>query len=146
MDALPAGQTTAIITITANVLQLGISERLSSLIQALAVIIVALVIGCSYSWALTLVTACGLIVVVAWYAFTTPLLVKRYAVIQEVESDATSAAAETLSGIRMVAACGAEIKMARKYGELVLKAGALSKSMSPLLALQHAPVFFIIYA
>jgi ATP-binding cassette subfamily B (MDR/TAP) protein 1 len=159
---LPSGQTTAIITITANILQLGISERLSSLVQATAVILVALVIGCIYSWALTLVTATGLVLVIAWYSITTPLIVKRYAAVQEVEREASGVVAETLTGIRMVAACGAEAKMVGRYDRLVERASEMSKQSSPLVAVQHAPgqyltdalklvtdtapVFFIIFA
>jgi ABC-type bacteriocin/lantibiotic exporter with double-glycine peptidase domain len=139
LDALPPGQTSAIITITANILQLGISERLSSLIQAVAVITVALLIGCIYSWELTLVTASGLAIIIAWYSITTPLVVKRYAAIQEVEREASGVAAETLMGIRMVAACGAEKKMSSKYNELIDQVCAMSKASSPLLAVQHSP-------
>jgi ATP-binding cassette subfamily B (MDR/TAP) protein 1 len=139
LDALPTGQTSAIITITANILQLGISERLSSLIQAIAVISVALVIGCIYSWALTLATASGLVVIVAWYSVTTPLVVKKYAAVQEVERDASGVVSETLRNLRMVAACGAEEKMVKSYGKLVERARIRSKELSPLLALQHSP-------
>jgi ATP-binding cassette subfamily B (MDR/TAP) protein 1 len=139
LDALPSGQTTAIITITANILQLGISERLSSLIQATTVILVALVIGCIYSWTLTLVTATGLVIVIAWYSITTPLIVKRYATVQEVERAASGVVAETLTGIRMVAACRAEAKMADKYDDLIKRASGMSLKLSPLVAVQHAP-------
>jgi ATP-binding cassette subfamily B (MDR/TAP) protein 1 len=139
LDALPTGQTSAIITITANILQLGISERLSSLIQAIAVILVALVIGCIYSWALTLATASGLIVIVAWYSVTTPMVVKRYAAVQEVEREASGVVGETLLNLRMVAACGAEMKMAMRYDKLIERASSLSKKLSPFLAMQHSP-------
>lgn len=139
LDALPQGQTAAIITITANVLQLGISERLSSLIQAIAVIIVALIIGCIYSWMLTLVTACGLVLIVAWYSVTTPLIVKKHAAVQQVEREASDVVGESLLGIRMVAACGAERKMASRYTTLVERARTMSEKMSPMLAVQHAP-------
>jgi ATP-binding cassette subfamily B (MDR/TAP) protein 1 len=136
---LPSGQTTAIITITANILQLGISERLSSLIQAVAVIIVALLIGCVYSWALTLVTASGLVLIIIWYSITTPLVVKRHAAVQEVEREASGVVSESLLGVRMVTACGAGEKMAIRYNKLVERASTMSKRMSPLLAVQHAP-------
>jgi ATP-binding cassette subfamily B (MDR/TAP) protein 1 len=143
LDALPAGQTTAIITITANILQLGISERLSSLIQAIAVITVALLIGCIYSWALTLVTASGLVLIVTWYSFMTPLIVRRHAAVQEIEREASGVVSESLLGVRMVTACGAEEKMAIRYDKLVERASAMSKKMSPLLAIQHAPGLFL---
>jgi ATP-binding cassette subfamily B (MDR/TAP) protein 1 len=142
LDALPAGQTTAIITITANVLQLGISERLSSLIQAIAVISMALMIGCIYSWELTLATASGLVLIVTWYAVMTPLIVRRHAVVQEMEKEASGVVSESLLGVRMVKACGAEEKMAARYDKLIEEASAMSKKMSPLLAIQHAPGLF----
>lgn len=120
-------------------LQLGISERLSSLIQAIAVIVVALTIGCIYSWALTLVSASGLVAILIWYSVTTPVLVKGHAAIQEVEREAAGVAAETLTGIRMVAACGAEGKMTQMYGKLAERAGNMSRKISPLVAVQHSP-------
>jgi len=146
LDALPPGQTTAIITTTANVLQLGISERLSSLIQALAVIIVALIVGCIFSWELTLVTASGVSAIALWYHIMTPRVTKRYAKVQEVEREAAGAAAEALSGIKMIAACGAELQIMEKYNKLVDRITAMSQALSPVLAVQHAPVFFATYA
>ncbi|KAH8732060.1 ABC transporter-like protein [Phaeosphaeriaceae sp. PMI808] len=146
LDALPVGQTTAIITITANILQLGISERLSSLIQATAVISVALIIGCIYSWALTLVTASGLVIIIAWYSVTTPLVVKGYSTVQTIDREASSIVTESLLSIRMVAACGAEEKISKKYDKLIEQASMMTKRLSPLLALQHSPVFFAIFA
>lgn len=142
LDALPPGQTTAIITITANILQLGISERLSSLIQAITVILTALIVGCYFSWELTLVTTSGLLAIVAWYTVTTPIVVRKYAEMQEVEKEAAGVANETLSSIRMLAACGAEEKAAAKYNILVERVRVLGTKLSPVLALQHSPGMF----
>ncbi|KAF2655857.1 ABC multidrug transporter-like protein [Lophiostoma macrostomum CBS 122681] len=139
LDALPPGQTTAIITITANLLQVGISERLSSLLQAFTVIVTAVVIGCIFSWELTLVTASGLIAIVAWYSVTTPMVVERYAKLQEVERQSAALASDAISSIKMVAACGAEAKIIAKYNESIHQAAVLSKKLSPVLALQHSP-------
>ncbi|XPT01488.1 hypothetical protein M3J09_010623 [Ascochyta lentis] len=146
LDALPPGQTTAIITVTANILQLGISERLSSLIQATSVILIALIIGCCFSWELTLVTSSGLIAIAIWYAISTPLVANRYAKVQKLEREAAGFAADALSSIKMIAACGAEDKVSQSYGNLVDEMRILSQKLSPILALQHAPVFFTIYA
>jgi ATP-binding cassette subfamily B (MDR/TAP) protein 1 len=139
LDGLPPGQTTAIITITANILQLGISERLSSLIQAISVMTIALLVGCVFSWELTLVTFTGLVAIVGWYAIITPLVAKRYAEVQSTEREAAGVAAEALSSIKMIAACGAEAKIANKYNKLVDRTKAMSKRLSPILALQHSP-------
>jgi ABC-type bacteriocin/lantibiotic exporter with double-glycine peptidase domain len=139
LDALPPGQTTAIITITANLLQIGISERLSSLLQAVTVIVTALIIGCIFSWQLTLATASGLIAIIAWYSVTTPIVVKRYAEVQEVERQSAGLASDAISSIKMIAACGAEGKITAKYNDLIDQAAVLGKKLSPVLALQHSP-------
>jgi ATP-binding cassette subfamily B (MDR/TAP) protein 1 len=85
------------------------------------------------------VTAIGLVIVVAWYSVTTPLIVKRYAAVQEMDREASGVVAETLTGIRMVAACGAEAKMADRYNRLIQRASVMSTKSSPLVAVQHAP-------
>ncbi|KAF2799535.1 ABC multidrug transporter-like protein [Melanomma pulvis-pyrius CBS 109.77] len=139
LDALPPGQTTAIITITANILQLGISERLSSLIQAITVILTALIIGCIFSWELTLATASGLIAIVIWYSVTTPVIASKNTEVQEVERHAAGVGSEALSSIRMIAACGAEEKIAAKYNKLVEQAEMIGKKLSPVVAVQHSP-------
>jgi ATP-binding cassette subfamily B (MDR/TAP) protein 1 len=118
---------------------LGISERLSSLIQAVSVILIALIIGCSFSWELTLVTSSGLIAVVVWYAIITPLVVKRYAEVQVIEREASGVAAEALSSMRMIAACSAEDKITNKYNALVDQMAMMSRNLSTTLALQHSP-------
>jgi ATP-binding cassette subfamily B (MDR/TAP) protein 1 len=139
LDALPPGQTAAIITITANILQIGISERLSSLIQAITVIVTALIIACCYSWQLTLVTSSGLVVITLSYIFMTPIVVKRYLKIQESDRQASGIVSDALSSIRMVAACGAEEKMADNYNRLVESSASHGHKMSPIIALQHSP-------
>lgn len=143
LDALPPGQTTAIITITANILQLGISERLSSLIQAITVILTAFIIGCIFSWELTLVTASGLGAIVIWYSVTMPVMVCKYAEVQEVERQAAGVGSEALSSIRMIAACGAQEKIAAKYNKLVEQAEMIGKKLSPVVAVQHSPGMWV---
>jgi ATP-binding cassette subfamily B (MDR/TAP) protein 1 len=139
LDTLPPGQTTAIITVTANILQIGISERLSSLIQAISVISIAVIIGCCFSWELTLVTSSGLLAIVIWYSILTPLSARRYANVQKLEREAAGFAADALSSIKMIAACGSEDKIAQRYSMHVDDMSIISRSMSLVSALQHAP-------
>jgi ATP-binding cassette subfamily B (MDR/TAP) protein 1 len=146
LDMLPPGQTAAIITITANVLQNGISERLATLIQAVSVMLTALIIACYYSWTLTLVTSSGLAAIVLCYLFMTPIAVKRYQQIQDVEKEASGVANDAFLSVRMVAACGAEGKVVENYDRLVDKAAALGHRMSSIAAWQHSPVFFCIFS
>jgi ATP-binding cassette subfamily B (MDR/TAP) protein 1 len=103
------------------------------------VITLALIIGCCFSWELTLVTSSGLVGITIWYSNFTPLVTKRYAEVQKLEREAAGFAADALSGIKMIAACGAEEKIAQSYGKMVNEMGNTSRGLSPMLALQHAP-------
>jgi ATP-binding cassette subfamily B (MDR/TAP) protein 1 len=79
------------------------------------------------------------VAIVIWYIIMTPLVVKKHVAMQEVEREAAGVARETLSAIRMVAACSADDKMVAMYDKLVDRIAALGAGMSPLLALQHSP-------
>lgn len=138
-DALPPGQTASIVTITANILQIGISERLSTLIQAITVTVTALIISFCYSWSLSLVTSSGLVVIFLCYVLMTPIVVKRYQAIQNKDRHAAGIVSEAVSSIRMIAACGAEEKMVDRYNVLVEESKVLGHQMSPIIALQHSP-------
>lgn len=67
LDTLPSGQASNTITTTANVLQVGISEKLGSILQYLALLIAAIIIAFTYSWALTLVTSSVLVFIALIY-------------------------------------------------------------------------------
>jgi ABC-type bacteriocin/lantibiotic exporter with double-glycine peptidase domain len=139
LDFLPSGQTAAIITVTANILQVGISEKLSFLIQTVSLIIAALVISACYNWLLTVVTSTGLIFIVFVYGYTIPLYVKNIKEVGSADRASSGIASETFGSIRMVAAYSAEKKMAKKYAEWVDISNARGLRISPLIALQQAP-------
>ena len=139
LDTLPAGQTAAIITITANILQIGISERISMFFQGVSLVITALIISFHYSWQLTLVTSSGLLFIVVFYAFTLPKLVRMLKEVEDADRMSSSIASEVFSSIRMVAACGAEEKMKQKYADWVEESKRRGLLMSPLVAMQQSP-------
>ncbi|PVH85767.1 ABC transporter-like protein [Cadophora sp. DSE1049] len=146
LDVLPPGQTAAIITVTANILQVGISERLSMLIQNVSLIITALVIAFSYNWLLTVVTSTGLVFIALVYRYTIPRFINSMKEVGEADRMSSGVASEAFTSIRMVAACGAEEKMASRYAEWVEESHRRGLRMSPLVALQQAPIFFAIQA
>lgn len=139
LDVLPPGQTAAIITITASVLQMGISEKLSALFQSLSTVISAFIIALCYSWSLTLITSSGLVLIGIVYAITTPFLVKLMNEVQHADIQASTAANEIFGSIRMIVACGAETKIAKRYAKWVDESRRRGLKMSPLVASQHAP-------
>ncbi|RDW89223.1 p-loop containing nucleoside triphosphate hydrolase-14 [Coleophoma cylindrospora] len=146
LDTLPAGQTAAIITITANILQMGISEKLSMLLQSTSMVLTALIVAFQYSWLLTLVTSTGLLFIIVFYCVTIPVLVKMTKEVEHADRMSSSIASEVFGSIRMVAACEAEGKMAKRYSGWVLESRRRGLLMSPLVAIQQAPVFFAIHA
>ncbi|KAH6617221.1 hypothetical protein F5144DRAFT_596273 [Chaetomium tenue] len=139
LDVLPPGQTAAIITLTASTLQTGISEKLSALLQAVSTVVSAFIIAMCYSWSLALITSSGLVLIIATYVTTTPPLVKRLNEVQHADIQASTAANEVFSSVRMVAACGAEEKMLKRYAKWVDESRRRGLKMSPIIAIQQAP-------
>jgi hypothetical protein len=93
----------------------------------------------SYSWSLTLITSSGLLLIIVTYAATTPFLVKRLNEVQHADIEASITANEVFSSIRMITACGASEKMARRYSSWVDESRRRGLKMSPLIAIQQAP-------
>lgn len=139
LDTLPTGQTAAIITITANILQMGISEKLSMFFQSVSLVITAIIIAFHYSWQLTMVTSSGLLLIVGFYAWTLPKLLLLFKDVEDADRMSSSVASEAFSSIRMITACGAEAKVARKYGTWVEESRRRGMLMSPMVAVQQAP-------
>lgn len=139
LDTLPSGQTASIITITANILQIGISEKLSMFLQSISLIFSALMVAFYYDWLLTLVTSTGLVFIIAFYSFTIPRLVKMLKQVEEADQASSSIAIEVFNSIRMVVACEAEGKVAKRYAAWVKESRRRGLLMSPLVAVQQAP-------
>jgi ATP-binding cassette subfamily B (MDR/TAP) protein 1 len=139
LDVLPPGQTAAIITITAGILQIGISERLSMFLQSTSLVITALIIAFLESWLLTVVTLSGLVFITVFYGATMPILVKMLKEVEHADRMSSGIASEVFSSIRMVTACGAESKMAKRYASWVEESRRRGLKMSPLVAIQQAP-------
>ncbi len=139
LDTLPPGQTAAILTTTTNILQIGISEKLSIFLQSFSLIFTALFIAFYYNWQLTLVTSSGLLFIMVFYCCTIPFLVKGLKEVEHADRMSASIASEVFESIRMVAACGAEEKMGKKYEGWVEESRRRGFLLSPLVAIQQAP-------
>ena len=105
LDTLPSGQASNTLTNTANVLQIGISEKLGIFLQFTALMIAAIIIAFTYSWPLTLATSSLLLFIVFVYGITIPIVVKRTKEQEHADAKASSIAGEVLiysndSGLR----------------------------------------------
>ncbi|ERT02792.1 hypothetical protein HMPREF1624_01094 [Sporothrix schenckii ATCC 58251] len=145
LDSMPSGAAANTITTTANTLQLGISENLGTFIEFAACILASIIVAFTYSWLLTLVISSVLVYILVVVSIVLPYVVKSEASLTRAETVANSIASESFGNIRMLMACGAEDKMARKYGEWVQVARKHGQHMAPFLASMFGNVFFSLY-
>jgi len=139
LDTLPSGQASNTLTNTANVLQIGISEKLGIFLQFTALMIAAIIIAFTYSWPLTLATSSLLLFIVFVYGITIPIVVKRTKEQEHADAKASSIAGEVLGSIRMIVACGAEGRIAKKYAGWIQESLRRGLRLSPMIGMQFAP-------
>ncbi|QUC19675.1 uncharacterized protein UV8b_03916 [Ustilaginoidea virens] len=146
LDSMPPGYATTTITSTSNTLQLGISEKLGVFVEFMSTIIAAIVIAFTYSWSLTLVTSSAILFICLTVSIILPFIVKGNGRVTKAEAKASAVASEAMASIRMIMACGAESRIAKKYAAFVEEAKRHAQFMSPLIALQFGLIFFGVYA
>ncbi|KAH7162695.1 P-loop containing nucleoside triphosphate hydrolase protein [Dactylonectria estremocensis] len=146
LDSMPPGHATATITATANVLQLGISEKLGIFVEYNATIIAAIVVAFTWNWSLTLVTGSVIIFLVLIIGAVLPFILAANAKVSKAEGKANAVASEALASIRMVAACGAESRIAKKYANFVEETKKHGQVLAPLIGVQLGLIFFGLYS
>ncbi|KAF5008271.1 hypothetical protein FDECE_5435 [Fusarium decemcellulare] len=142
LDSMPPGYATSTITSTANVLQLGISEKLGIFVEFNATIVAAIVIAFTKNWSLTLVTSSVILFLLLVLGTILPFILKVNARITKAEGKAAAVASEALASIRMVAACGAELRIAEKYAIFVEETRKHGQLLAPLIGIQLGLIFF----
>ncbi|KAI0015981.1 ABC transporter-like protein [Xylariomycetidae sp. FL0641] len=146
LDTQPPGQTAAIITNTANTLQIGISEKLAAVVQVLAMLTAALTIAFMHSWKLALVTSSGLLLITLCYCVTIPFVVRNMKQVEDANIKGSAVASEAFGSIRMVAACGSELKMVERYRRWVEESKRRGLRLSKVVAVQQATIYFSVYS
>ena len=136
LDTLPAGQASNTITNTANVLQIGISDKLGTFIQFTALMVAAIVVAFRESWSLTLATSSIILFLGIIYGSIVPVMIKMNKEVEHADSKASAIAGEVLGSIRMIVACGAEFRIARKYGGWIEESRRRGLKISPLFGAQ----------
>lgn len=146
LDLLPSGEAANLITGGANTLQIGITDKVGMFLQFLALIIGSIAVAFKYSWQLTLVTSSALVASLFLFVGTSPLFLKKIAGVNYANGQCTSIASETITAIRMVIACGAESRMAKRHAKWVEEAKQRGLDQSILYGVQLGPIFFIMFA
>ena len=136
LDTLPSGQASNTITTTANVLQIGISDKLGTFVQFTALMVAAIVVAFRESWSLTLVTSSIILFIVIVYGGIVPVIIKWNKEVEHADAKASSVAGEVLGSIRMIVACGAEGRIARKYAGWIEESRRRGLKISPLMGVQ----------
>ena len=146
IDKLPAGTATDSLITASNTIQMGISDKLAFMIEAIALIISAYAISFKYSWALTLAASSGILFNLVLYSAIVPYWVKMETLINESNGKASAVAAEVFQSIRTIKSLCAENGSLQKYAKWVAVSRKYGLKMSPVAALQMAPIFFSVYA
>ncbi|KAK2757909.1 hypothetical protein FQN54_004315 [Arachnomyces sp. PD_36] len=146
IDLLPLGRPTDTITTSSNRVQIGISEKLATLIQSLALVIAAYAIAFRYSWSMTLVSSSAIVFISIIYTITVPIFISRQREVDIALEKASSVANEALSTIRTIVACGAEGKLNARYAKWVKLATERGLKLAPVYGGNFAPSFFAMYA
>lgn len=146
LDKLPSGQANDLITSAANTIQIGISEKLSLLVQSLALIVTSYVIAFRYSWLLTLISSSTLVFLTLAYGIIVPFIIKGDNSINHANEKASTIASDVFGSIRTVLSLGAEEAMKAKYGAWTAEAKKRGLRMSWWAGSQFTPSFFGIYA
>ncbi|TQN66296.1 ABC transporter BEA3 [Colletotrichum shisoi] len=146
LDSMAPGAAASTITGTANVLQIGISEKLGTFMEFNGTIWCAIAVAFVWSWRLTLVTFSIVIFILLVVGVFLPFVVRLQDQQAKSEARANAVASESFSSIRMLTACGAQDGMVARYSRWVDDARAKGQRMAPLVALQFGLVFFGTYA
>ncbi|KAL2757625.1 hypothetical protein ACRALDRAFT_1047647 [Sodiomyces alcalophilus JCM 7366] len=142
LDSMPPGSAASTITSTANTLQLGISEKLGTFLEYNGTIWTAIIVAFTWSWDLTLVTASVILFILLVLSVLLPFIIKFHTETTKADAKATAVASEAFSSIRMLAACGAEDRVAARFNRWVVESRRKGQMSAPLFALQMGLIFF----
>lgn len=109
------------------------------ILQFTALIFAAIIIAFTYSWSLTLVTSSVLVFIALVYGTVVPIIIKMQKEMEHADEKASSIAGEVLASIRMIVACGAEGRVAKKYAGWIQESQRRGLKMSPMMGVQFAP-------
>lgn len=144
-DKIGAGEVTTRITADTNLVQEGISEKVSLTLSAVATFVSAFVIGFVFYWKLTLILT-SVIFALLFVMGTASVFVVKYTK-QNIQAHAAggTVAEEVLSSIRNAIAFGTENRLALKYDEHLKVGEFFGFRKSASVALLVGGIFLVIY-
>jgi ATP-binding cassette subfamily B (MDR/TAP) protein 1 len=109
------------------------------LFQSVAFVIALYVVSFVKSWLLTLVASASLPFILITYGALIGPFMKIHKITEKLYADASAMAFEIFSSIRVVAAFGAEAKLAKQHEDILEKAAQNARKAAPLMGLMIAP-------
>ncbi|KAM5476044.1 multidrug-resistance transporter mdr5 [Microsporum audouinii] len=144
-DTYTPGSVATRISNNANLIQTGMSEKVGTCCQGVAMLIAAFVVAFTQNWRLTLPVATSIPTAVTLVGITVALDAKLEAKILDIYSKAGGLVEETLGSIRVVVAFGAGDRLRKKYDDHLEAAKGFGVKKGPVLGVQYSSEFFIMY-
>ncbi|KMO99861.1 LOW QUALITY PROTEIN: lipid A export ATP-binding/permease protein msbA [Coccidioides immitis RMSCC 2394] len=129
VDKLPVGRPTTTITTSANLIQAGIGDKLSILVQSLTLV----------------VAASALVFIMVVFSITVPIFLGLQKKVDFADEKASSVAAEALGTMRTIVACGAEARLGARYAEWIAEARKRGLRIPPVMGVHISPANFAMY-
>lgn len=121
-DKIGAGEVTTRITADTNLIQDGISEKVSLTIAALATFVTAFVIGFVNYWKLTLILCSTLVALLLNIGIGSSFIVKHNKKSLDAYAEGGSIAEEVISSVRNAVAFGTQARLAKNYDKFLTQA------------------------
>lgn len=144
-DKLGAGEVTTRITSDTNLIQDGISEKVSLTLAAVATFVSAFVIGFVKYWKLTLILLSTVVALLANMGFGSTFILKYNKQNLEAYAQGGSLADEVISSIRNAVAFGTQDRLAKKYNEHLIRAEYFGFRVKSAIAVMISGMMLILY-
>jgi len=141
-----AGAVAVSITTHSNTVQMGISEKASTFIQGVAMLLSGFVISFVAHWKLTLVTATILPASILIYGISIPIDIRLEKAVIAAHEKAAELAEEVLTSVRTAKSFSAEKRLAVKYKDLLEEGKKAGLRKSPNSGIQYFGIWFVIFA
>lgn len=144
-DKIGAGEVTTRITSDTNLIQDGISEKVSLTLAALATFVTAFVIGFINYWKLTLILSSTVFALIINVGTGGSIMLKHNKASLEAYAQGGSVADEVLSSVRNAVAFGTQDRLAKQYDKHLQKAEYFGSRVKTSMAVMVAGMMLILY-
>ncbi|KAG6018886.1 hypothetical protein E4U41_003518, partial [Claviceps citrina] len=144
-DKLGAGEVTTRITADTNLIQEGISEKVSLTLAALATFVTAFVIGFANYWKLTLILSSTVVALLLNIGLGSSFMLKHNKNSLEAYAQGGSLADEVISSIRNAIAFGTQDRLAKQYDQHLRKAEYFGFRVKSSMAVMVAGMMLILF-